>query len=129
MYYIAREYISRRMRPENKDQVQEILDKIIFWLEKCEAIAFYEDWTNELADALYCLALAYIEKNRWHDAVVAALKSFMVLPSYKAPAEFLSVSMMSMPRGNKYPAASDYWKKVADKCTNAGVAQVREIRK
>jgi glycosyltransferase involved in cell wall biosynthesis len=136
MYYIAREYISRRMRPENKDHIPELLDKVIYWLEKNDSIAYYEDWTNEYADALFCLALAYVEKGTllkdskyWYMSVSTALRSFMILPSYKAPAEFLSAAMMGMPRGNKYPAAAQFWDNIAKHCTNAGVAQIREPRK
>lgn len=128
MYYLAREYITRRMRPENKDMIEDLLDKIIFWLEKYESIAFYQDWTNELADALYCLGLAYIEKKRWHDAVLANMKSFLVLPTYKAPARFLEVAFKDMPGGNKYPAASIFWGTVAKMASNNGVAQIRELK-
>jgi glycosyltransferase involved in cell wall biosynthesis len=135
MYYIAREYISRRMDPANKDQVPELHDKIIYWLEKHESIAFYQDWTNELADALYCLSLAYFEKvtetkdvRWWYKGIVAAMKSFMVLPSYAAPAKLLSDAMMSLPGHNKYPAASKFWAFVASKCSNEGVGQIREIK-
>jgi glycosyltransferase involved in cell wall biosynthesis len=133
MYYISREYISRRMNPENKDRIPEFLGLIIYWLEKNDSIAFFEDWTNEYADALYCLSLAYLEKGTisgdstyWYKAIMASLKSFMILPSYKAPAEVLSAAMMTMPRGNKYPAASQFWADVAKRCTNQGVAQIRE---
>jgi glycosyltransferase involved in cell wall biosynthesis len=136
MYYIAREYISRRMRPENKDRIPELLDQVIYWLEKNNEIAYYEDWTNEYADALFCLALAYVEKGTlssdskyWYKAIDCALRSFMVLPSYRAAAEFLGASMMAMPRGNKYPAASQFWADIARRCTNAGVAQIRTSHK
>jgi len=128
MYYIAREYISRRMLPENKERINEYLDLIIYWLEKYEKIAFFQDWTNELADALYCLGLAYIEKKRWHDAVLANMKSFLVLPTYKAPARFLQVAFTDMPGGNKYPAASMFWGAVAKQANNEGVAQIRDIK-
>jgi len=142
MYYIAREYISRRMQygnpdqfPENKQNVDECLDKIIYWLEKHEAIAFNMEWTNELADALYCLSLAYFEKvmvtkdiSWWYKGITTAIKAFLVLPSYKAVAQLLSDAMMQLPGHNKYPAASKFWGAVAAQCNNAGVAQIREIK-
>jgi|WetSurMetagenome_2_1015567.scaffolds.fasta_scaffold00103_37 glycosyltransferase involved in cell wall biosynthesis len=136
-YYMAREYIARRMNPENKDQVDELLDKIIFWLEKYDAIAFHGDWTNELADALYLLALAYFEKvmvtkdiSWWHKGFVSALKSFAVLPSYQAPAKLLCDAMLEIPGSKgmvKYRAAHEFWQLIASKCSNAGVAQLRKV--
>jgi glycosyltransferase involved in cell wall biosynthesis len=136
MYYLSREYISRRMDPANKDKVEEYLLLIISLLEQYESICFYEDWTNELADALYCLALAYVEMAHlqqnyswWYKGVTAAVKSFMVLPSYKAPAQFMAAAMLEMPRGQKYHAAHEFWKFVASKCNNAGVLQIREQKK
>lgn len=136
MYYMAREYISRRMNPENVNNVPELLDKIIFWLERHESVAFYQDWTNELADALYLLSLAYFEKMTvtkdiayWYKGIIAVLKSFMILPSYAAPAKLLSDAMMELPRGNKYIAASQFWGAVAKQCNNAGVGQIRKLSK
>ena len=136
MYYVSREYISRRMDPVNKDHVDELLDKIIFWLEKHESLTFNKQWTNELADGLYCLSLAYFEKvlttrdtNWWFKGVVAAMKSFMVLPSYKAPAQLLSEAMLRFPSGDKYPAASQFWKQVANLASNEGVMQIRDFKK
>ena len=135
-YYIAREYISRRMDPANKDHIEEFLDQIIFWLEKYESTGFLVDWTNELADALYLLSLAYFEKvivtkdvTWWYKGIVAALKSFAVLPSYQAPAKLLCDAMLQIP-GTKgivrYKAAHEFWKFVASKCSNQGVAQIRK---
>jgi glycosyltransferase involved in cell wall biosynthesis len=136
-YYMAREYISRRMDPANKERIPEFLDLIIYWLERYESIGFFVDWTNELADALYLLSLAYFEKvlvtkdvTWWHKGIVAALKSFAVLPSYQAPAKLLSDAMMQIP-GTKgivqYKAAHEFWKFVASKCSNQGVAQIRKV--
>lgn len=136
MYYIAREYISRRMNPENKDQIDELLNKIIYWLEKHESLTFTTLWTNELADGLYCLSLAYFEKvittkdlSWWYKGVIAAMKSFMILPSYKAPAQLLSDAMMRFPTGDKYPAASQFWGMIANQANNAGVMQIRDFKK
>jgi glycosyltransferase involved in cell wall biosynthesis len=136
MYYIAREFISRRMDPVNKDQVPELLDKIIYWLEGCDVIAFEQDWTNELADALYCLSLAYFEKciitqdyKWWYKGITAASKAFLVLPSYQAVAKLLADAMLELPRKQKYPAAHEFWKFVESKCSNAGVAQIRQLPK
>ena len=138
MYYIAREYISRRMNPLIKDDntaIDALLDNIIYWLEKHESLTFNTLWTNELADGLYCLALAYFEKvittkdvNWWYKGVVTAMKSFMVLPSYKAPAKLLSDAMMRFPTGDKYPAASQFWSMVSEKANNMGVMQVRDVK-
>lgn len=136
-YYIAREYISRRMDPANSDKVEELLDKIIYWLEKYESAGFYVDWTNEFADALYLLALAYFEKvlvtkdvSWWTKGFIAALKSFAILPSYQAPAKLLCDAMLQIP-GTKgivrYKAAHEFWKFVASKCSNQGVAQIRKV--
>jgi glycosyltransferase involved in cell wall biosynthesis len=136
MYYMAREYISRRMRTKEPEEIAKYIDLIIYWLEKNKSIAYYEDWTNEFADAQYCLALAYIEKaviekdaRYWYDAVDSAMRSFVVLPSYKAPAQFLSAAMNDLPGKKKYPAASAFWSDIARKATNAGVAQIRELPK
>ena len=131
-YYIAREYISRRMDPANADRVDELLNQIIFWLERYDSIGFYQDWTNELADALYLLSLAYFEKliitkdpTWYYKAIVAALKAFAVLPSYKAVSKLLGDAMMEFPNKQKYPAASMFWKLVSSKASDSGVAQIR----
>lgn len=135
-YYMAREYISRRMDPANNDKVDEYLNQIIFWLEKYDAEGFKLDWTNELADALYLLALAYFEKviitkdvSWWHKGIVTTLKSFLILPSYSAPAKLLSDAMLQIPGTKgivKYQAAHDFWEFVASKCSNSGVMQIRK---
>ncbi len=135
-YYMAREYISRRMAPANNDKIEEYLDQIIFWLEEYELQAFYLDWTNEFADSMYLLALAYFEKvittkdvRWWHKGITAALKSFLVLPSYSAPAKLLSDAMLQIPGTKgmvKYQAAHDFWEFVASKCSNSGVMQIRK---
>jgi glycosyltransferase involved in cell wall biosynthesis len=133
MYYISREYISRRMNPDNVNHVDELLNKIIYWLEKYDSIGFKKEWTNELADALYLLALAYFEKlvltkdTDWYfKGVVSALKAFAVLPSYKAVSKLLGDAMMSLPGGQNYPAAAQFWRFVSDKASNSGVAQIRK---
>jgi hypothetical protein len=56
------------------------------------------------------------------------MKSFMVLPSYKAPAKLLSDAMLKFPTGDKYPAASQFWAMVSEKANNIGVMQVRDVK-
>ncbi|MCK9520849.1 MAG: glycosyltransferase family 2 protein [Dehalococcoidia bacterium] len=137
MYYIAREYINRVMHPENranKATLTELLDNIIFWLEKYDEIRFKSDvWLNETSDAEYCLALAYIEKYNltkdkewWHKSMWAAQKSFMVLPSNQNTADFISGLLLNIPPvGVSHLWAAKFWQGIADRCDNFQVAQVR----
>jgi len=125
LYYLAREYINRAMQaPEHSDHV----DKVIELLTRYDEIAFRKDWTNEYADALFLLALAYADKKDWFNSVQSALKSYFVLPSYKAPAHFLSVAMADTPEGmHNMPAHADHWKRLTNMATNANVAQIRPL--
>ncbi len=106
LYYIAREYINRA------DE-----DKVIEYLTKYFGIAFYQLWTNELADACYLLALAYMQKHiekynkgeastHWHEAVTWAAMAVLVMPNYKAPIDFLSKAFPH------YPQAAQFWGKL-----------------
>lgn len=137
MYYIAREYINRLMHPENKANPKifnEILDDIIYWLEKYDEIRFNNDvWLNETSDAEYCLAMAYIEKYNtthdpeyWRKSLWCALKSFLVLPSNQNTADFISGLMLSVPPlGISHVWTAKWWQKIADHCDNFQVAQIR----
>lgn len=92
MYYIAKEYI-------NKNQIL----RAVVWLEKYRKLVYFkpEKWNNELADTLYLLALCYADKetfkNRWFDAVQAALESWSVLPTSKDTARLLKELFGEMP--------------------------------
>ena len=126
MYYIAREYILRNMK--GTDHVNDI----VYWLEKSTAISFYKAWTPITAEALYCLALGYIEKLKttkdekyWYDAMTAAAKSVVVLPSFQAPLDFLAISMMELPGRARFIPAALSWKAIADRATNADVVFIR----
>ena len=129
MYYLAREYIVRKMRSAlDKDKESEYLDNIIYWLEKSTAISYYKAWTPITAEALYCLALGYIEKltetkdeKYWYDAMATAAKSIVVLPSFQAPLDFLAISMMELPGRAKFVPAALSWKSIADRATNVDV--------
>lgn len=125
LYYLAREYINRiGDNPEHTEQT----DKSIELLTRYDEIAFRRDWTNEYADALFLLALCYADKKDWFNAVEKALKSYLILPSYKAPAHFISVALMDMPDGmHNMPAYSEHWKQLAKMATNANVAQIRAL--
>lgn len=125
MYYLAREYINRAMdRPEHTGHIE----KVIELLTRYDKICFVKDWTNEYADALFLLALAYADRKDWFNAVEYALKSYFILPSYKAPAHFLSVALGDTPQGmHNMPAHSDHWKRLAAMATNAQVAQIRGL--
>lgn len=111
LYYIAREYINR------KD-----LDRAIEMLTRYYGIAFYKPWTNELADACYLLALAYIDKRDWHSAVTFAASAVLVLPSYKEPLIFLREAFKGF-----YPMASAFWGDLANKVNDNGVLFKRKI--
>ena len=133
MYYMGRECIAKSTHTENKDRLMEFIDLAIYWLEKYESIEFYRDWLDELSDAEFCLANLYLEKYGllkddayWYQSVLAALKSFAVLPSNQNTADVLSGLMMVIPGGRNYPGAAHYWQKVADNCHNEGVSQIRE---
>ena len=77
------------------------------------------DWTNLLADALHLLSLAYAGEGDWWNGVKSASLSFMILPSYKAPAYYLSVAMADPPRGmHKMMEHSAFWRSMYDKATN-----------
>ena len=113
LYYMAREYINR------KDT-----DKVIEYLTKYFQICWYKPWTNELADACYLLALAYIDKKDWHSSVMYAVSAVLVLPTYKAPMIFLSAAF----KGH-YPLASAYWNDLASRANDAGILFQRDHEK
>ena len=129
MYYMAREYVNRCMGSDkNSDQWHDYNLKVIDLLERHDEICFVRDWTNIYADAMYLLGLAYMGEGRWHDGVMAALKSFMILPSYKAPLYFLSVAMSDTPKTmHRMMEHSKFWKTLSERATNANVAQIRNI--
>lgn len=133
MYYLSREYISRRMKAKNQEEAIEWLNKAIETLERHESIAFYKPWENELPDALYCLSLAYGEMagytsdaSFWYKAVAAAAKSFVTNPDFQAPADTLAVAFTDMPGRMRYPLAALKWKHIADQCKNIGVVYGRQ---
>ena len=130
-YYLAREYINRCLSsPKDTDQWHENNQKVIELLESYVEMTCRNDWTNLLADAFHLLSLAYAGENDWWNGVKNASLAFMILPSYKAPAYYLSIAMADPPRGmHKMMEHSAFWRSLYDKANNAGVAQVREVEK
>jgi hypothetical protein len=66
------------------------------WFEKYRKIKYFDcrHWDNELAHALYCLALCYCDektwgKIRWYEAVLCAQESWNVLPTSSDVAKLL----------------------------------------
>ena len=103
--------------------------KVLELLERHDEIAFYRDWTNIYADSLYLLALGYAGEGEWHKAIMAAMKSVLILPSYKAPSYFLSVAMDDPPKNmHRMPDHATFWRILSARANNAMVAQVREIK-
>lgn len=85
MYYLAKEYMNRKN-----------IKMATRWFEKYRKIKYFNciHWDNELAHALYCLALCYCDevtwgKIRWFEAVLCAQESWSVLPTSSDVAELL----------------------------------------
>ena len=128
IYYLAREYINRNIMNKDPDEKLVFTGKAVKLLEKYDRLAFYVDWTNEYADAMYLLGLGYYEQRQWHKGIMAHLKCFLILPSYKMASYSISVALSDPPIGmHKLPAHSAYWKDVSERATNANVAQIRDI--
>lgn len=130
-YYLAREYVNRCMNAEpDSPQWHEYNLKVIELLERYGEMNYRKDWTNLLADAMHLLSLAYAGEGDWWNGVLSAVKSFMILPSYKAPIYYLSVAMGDPPKGmHQMMAHSQFWRQLYEKANNAGVAQERKIEK
>lgn len=130
-YYMAREYINRCMNAEqDTPEWHEYNQKVIELLENYGAMSYGKDWTNLLADAMHLLALAYAGEGDWWNGVLSAMKAFLILPSYKAPAYYLSIAMADPPRGmHKMMEHSAFWGAMYERANNAGVAQVRKVEK
>lgn len=110
MYYLAREYINRQN-----------IDEAITWLNKYFQIAYYRDWTNELGDACYLLALCYTDKGNVKMALSAAATAVLVMPTYKAPMVLLHNLFKPF-----YPLASAFWLDMSTRANNAGILFNRE---
>lgn len=110
MYYLAREYINRQD-----------IDTAIVWLNKYFQITYYKDWTNELADACYLLALCYMDKGNVKMALSAAATAVLVMPTYKAPMTLLHNLFKPF-----YPLASAFWLDLSKRANNAGILFNRE---
>jgi glycosyltransferase involved in cell wall biosynthesis len=85
MYYLAKEYMNRKN-----------IKMAVKWFEKYRKIKYFNclHWDNELAHALYCLALCYCDietwgKVRWFEAVLCAQESWSVLPTSSDVAKLL----------------------------------------
>lgn len=130
-YYMAREYINRCMNSEQDSEIwHQHNRKVIELLERYDSMVWDQkkDWTNLYADGLNLLSLAYAGEREWHKGVMAALKAFMILPSFKAPIYYLSVAMGDPPKDmHKMPEHSAFWRALYEKANNAGVAQERKI--
>lgn len=128
-YYLAREYINRCMTStEDSDGWHNNNKKVIELLERYGELSHDKDWTNLLADGYHLLSLAYAGEGDWWGGVNAALKSFMILPTYKAPLYYLSIAMNDPPKGmHKMPEHARFWRYLYDRATNAGVAQERKV--
>ena len=113
MYYLAREYINRQD-----------LNKALEWLNKYFKIAYFKDWTNELADACYLMALCYADTGQLRMSMSAAVTSVLVMPSFKAPMTLLShLFQIDTPA---YPLASAFWLDLSKRANNAGILFNRE---
>jgi len=105
MYYLAREYINRQN-----------LDEAIKLLNSYFQIAYFKDWTNELADACQLLAMCYADKGNIKMAASAAATAILVMPTFRAPMMLLHEIFKPF-----YPMASAYWYDAAQRANNAGI--------
>lgn len=113
MYYLSREYINRQD-----------LDKALEWLNRYFQIAYFGDWTNELADACHLMALCYADKGNIKMALSAAATAVLVMPSFKAPMTLLAHLFQLGP--TPYPLASAFWFDLSKRANNAGILFDRE---
>lgn len=128
MYYLAKEYMNRVDIPE-----------AVKWLEKYRSIKYYDldNWDNELADALYLLALCYADEvvfgtTKWFDAVRIASESFGVLPMSSDTALLLSRLYGFMPNKTKdvvrrQEHSYKFWDIIAKNSSNTGVLMKRNF--
>lgn len=115
MYYLGREYLNKQ-DPDNA----------LEWLIKYYKICYFKDWTNELADACYLIALIYVDKKDARMAMMYAVISVLVMPTFKDPMVLLSELFKLPPQ---YPLASAYWLDLASRANNANVLFQRGIKK
>jgi glycosyltransferase involved in cell wall biosynthesis len=119
MYYISKEYMNRSDIPITVE-----------WLEKYRELKYYNPakWDNELADALYLLALCYADEvvygqSRWYDALRTAFESWAVMPTAKGTALLLSGLFGAMPHDDpamrgKQPLSCRFWEIIAANSTD-----------
>ena len=134
LYYLGREYLSRRIRSGETKEAEEWLNKATEAFEKMDRSAFYQPWTNEYADGLFILANCYLDKlgitkdeTFWYPACACAVKSVLILPTFKAPMQLLEQLMMKTPAGVPSLHGVRFWGKNAKEATNKDVAFMREV--
>ena len=124
-YYLAREYINRCLSSERDTEEWHMNNRMVIGLlERYVEMSCRKDWTNLLADAFHLLSLAHAGEGDWWNGVKNASLAFMILPSYKAPAYYLSIAMADPPKGiHKMNEHAAFWKSIYNRANNAGVAQ------
>jgi glycosyltransferase involved in cell wall biosynthesis len=129
MYYLAKEYMNR----------VQIADAVRI-LEKYRELKYFnpDRWDNELADALYLLALCYADAvvygdTKWYDAVRTAHESWGVLPTSSDTAMLLSELYGYMPNkskdiGRRQELSFQFWSIIAKNSGNSNVLMKRNFQ-
>jgi hypothetical protein len=121
------------------DLLLDVAPEAVKWLEKYRELKYFncDQWDNELADALYLLALLYCDNiiykgTKWHEAVQRANESFNVLPSSSDTATLLSELFGQMPNSSpekirRQQMTYAFWNLIAKNSTNTGVLMRRNF--
>jgi glycosyltransferase involved in cell wall biosynthesis len=129
MYYLAKEYMNRIQIPET-----------VVVLEKYRLLKYFnpDRWDNELADALYLLALCYADNivfgsTKWFEAVRTAHESWGVLPTSSDTATLLSELYGYMPNkskdvGRRQELSYQFWSIIAKNSGNSNVLMKRNFK-
>lgn len=128
MYYLAKEYMNRT----------EVVESVAV-LEKYRELKYFnpDRWDNELADALYLLALCYADQvvygqGKWFEAVRSAQESWGVLPTSSDTAMLLSELYDYMPNkskdvGRRQELSFQFWSIIAKNSGNSNVLMKRNF--
>lgn len=111
MYYLAMEYLYKK-----QDDVEAL--KL---LQQYFNIAFFQPWTNELADACYLMATIYVNQQNWPMAMSAAMSAAVTWHTFKAP--YVMMAKLCDIAGQS--PASKHWAEIASRASNEGVLFIR----